>query len=90
MTTYTIAVTTEYQDAMLLASCPDDSDIDEAVAKEHAWERDEDEPAWKAISGLIFTDDEPDDEDKIVWGPGVDRGWLIDEIGRTYRYAIRP
>jgi hypothetical protein len=90
MTTYTIALTTQYRDTMLLASCPDGDDIAAAVAREHAWERDEAEPAWRAVSGLTFTDDAPEDEDKIVWGPSPERGWLIDENGRTYAYAVAP
>jgi hypothetical protein len=90
MTTYTLAITTDYDLPMLLASCPDSDDIDAAVQKEHAWGHDpEDEPAWRSIDGVTLTDDEPEDESRIVWGPSPERGWLIDENGRTWRYAVR-
>ncbi len=89
VTTYTVAITTEFEDDMLLASCPDNADIAAAVAAEHAWERGEDAPAWRAISGLTFTDDVPEDEARIVWGPSPERGWLMDEDGKTYTYAVR-
>jgi hypothetical protein len=41
------------------------------------------------IPGCILTDDEPEDEDRIVWR-GHETGWLIDENSNTYEYAIRP
>lgn len=39
-------------------------------------------------TGLILTDEEPEDEGRIVWR-GHDLGWLTDEDGTAYEYAIR-
>ena len=91
MTTYTLAITTNYDLPMLLASCPDSGDIDAAVQAEHCWGEDPaDEPSWTAVEGVTLTDDAPEDEARIVWGPSPERGWLIDESGRTWRYAVKP
>jgi hypothetical protein len=36
-----------------------------------------------------LTDDEPEDEDRIVWR-SHDLGWLIDGVGTPFKFAIRP
>lgn len=93
MTTYTIAMTKPASDSssLLLAIVPDGADIDGAAQKEIADNRlDANGPVeYVTVPGLTLTDDEPEDEDRIVW-KGHSCGWLIDEMGRTYEFAVRP
>jgi hypothetical protein len=87
MTTYTIAYT-----ELLLACAPDGDDTAiEAAIAEHieSCEAIDEEPGDVSIEcGLILTDEEPEDEDRIVWR-GHDLGSLTDENGKSYDYAIR-
>jgi hypothetical protein len=87
MTTYTLAIA----DIMLLATVPDDAGIAGAVAKEvedNGLDRHHGPIEYKAISGCTLTDDEPEDSDTIVWHSG-NGGWIIDETGRDWRFAVR-
>jgi hypothetical protein len=87
--TYTIVIDTA---ADLLVACVADGDQDGLVRELREY-RDqssaEHEANLRVINGLILTDDEPDDESRIKWR-GYDRGWLTDERGISYQYAIRP
>jgi hypothetical protein len=86
--TYTIVIDNA---ADLLAACVSDGDQD-AISRELRDYRDqcspEHAPDLEAIPGLTLTDEEPEDEDRIVWR-GHDRGWLTDTAGTTYQYAVR-
>lgn len=87
MTTYTIAY-----DEILYACVPDG---DDAALERELCEAEEqgrieiDRDAVSIESGLMLTDEPPDDECLIAW-QGHDAGWLSDESGTTYEYAIRP
>lgn len=91
MTTYTIAY------CELLYACVPDGD-DEALERElrDAGEQRSGDDGVEPIrldtvsieTGLILTDDKPDDASRIVWR-GQDLGWLTDEHGKSYDYAIR-
>ena len=100
MTTYTIAYTKPESDggiSRLIATVPERGDVyatvKAAVRQEQLDLIDESGKApaiaWDAVSGLVLTDDEPPDESRIIW-QGQDRGWLMDENGKTYQYAVRP
>lgn len=89
--TYTIALTDNRDSPrLLLATVPDGGDIAAAVSAEisNAVAYPE-RPGWIALDGLILTDLRPDDDTCIVW-QGHELGWLIDETGRTWEYAVRP
>jgi hypothetical protein len=89
MTTYTIAFTKPASDgsSLLLATVPDGGDIEAAAAAEIADARLE-HVEYVTKRGLTLTDAEPEDENRIVW-QGYDRGWLVDETGATFYYAVR-
>jgi hypothetical protein len=85
MTTYTLAI----GDGLLLATVPDGADIDAAVETECNLARIK-PPKYETIEGCTLTDelsDELVDEIELVWASGS-CGWLMDEIGNTWRYAI--
>jgi len=92
MTTYTIATTVPASDglSMLLATVPDSGDIatpaERLIAEQ--WRGEDGAIEYEITTGLTLTDEEPEDEDRIVWR-GHDLGWLIDETGRTWEYAVR-
>lgn len=92
MTTYTIAMTKPASDgsSLLIATAPDGADIDAAARKEidDNGLNAEGPVEYVTISGLILTNAEPADEDSIVW-KGHSCGWLIDETGQTYEFAVR-
>jgi len=86
MTTYTLAIGAD----MLLATVPDGDDIHAAV---QAWA---DETGfdmttpYDVIPGCALTDTDFDEEHyDYVWKSG-DSGWLMDETGADWRYAIKP
>jgi hypothetical protein len=87
MITYTIAY-----GALLYACAPDGNET--ALEAEIATQREQAAAAGVTLGpitferGLILTDEEPEDEDRIVWR-GHDLGWLTDEHGNSYEYAIR-
>jgi hypothetical protein len=87
-TAYTIVIDTA---ADLLAACVPDGD-NKARHRElleyHTQCAPEHIPALQVVEGLTLTDEEPEDEDRIVWR-GHDRGWLSDTAGTTYQYAVR-
>jgi hypothetical protein len=78
--------------AGLLAACVPDGN-GEAQTKEvedYLDQSSEDhDPLFETIAGLMLTDDEPEDESRIVWR-GHDCGWLTDTTGAAYKYAVRP
>lgn len=88
MTTYTIAY-----DEVLISCVPDgDETTLEAEIAEFQRQLERADLPCGSIDierGLILTDDEPDDTSRIVWR-GHDFGWLTDENGVSYDYAIRP
>ena len=83
MTTYTLA----FSDDLLIATVATGADIDTAIRaeEERAGETFEN---IRIINGVTLTDEEPDDLDRIIYS-GSDFGWLTDESGRTYEYAIK-
>lgn len=92
MTTYTIA----YRG--LLYACVRDGDETtlDAELRDADSQRNEDvsvEPINRDTvtikTGLILTNEEPEDEARIVWR-GHDIGWLTDINGTPYEYAVRP
>jgi hypothetical protein len=103
MTTYTLVIATSPSTTLLIGS-PVDGDqagVDQAIAGHREMEREDrmgydndDEHRDTAgadielIPGCTLTDDEPEDEDRIMW-QGHEYGWLIDENGNPYKYAIR-
>jgi hypothetical protein len=80
--TYTIAM---WNDA-LVACIPDGQDVNSAVAAEAKKANIPEMTATKVVSGLTLTDTEEDGDDVIY--SGVAMGWLSDEAGRTYKYAV--
>jgi hypothetical protein len=86
VTTYTIAYN------VLLFACVPDGDAD-ALERElrECEEMSILHPSREKltiVSGLTLTDEEPEDESRIVWR-GHDLGWLTDKHGTAYDYAIR-
>ncbi len=89
MTTYTIAYLKPNQsgDSMLLAVVPDCKD---AVGEARFYLRTAYlDPDQEIIteSGLILTDEEPDDLSRIRWS-GQGLGFITDEAGNVFQYAI--
>jgi hypothetical protein len=85
---YTIAIDTA---ADLLAACVPDGDtvaLDRELADYHQQSTLGYEPTIEIISGLVLTDEYPEDEDSVVW-QGHDRGWLSNVAGETFKYAVR-
>jgi hypothetical protein len=86
MTTYTIAY------GQVLYACAPDGDKEklelelQEAEKQARIELNRD--GLILVSGLILTNDRPDNERRIVW-QGHDLGWLTDENGNSYEYAIR-
>jgi hypothetical protein len=86
MTTYTIAY-----GPVLYACVPDGN---EAALERELLEAEEqarieiDRDGIVIDTGLILTDERPEDYRRIVW-QGHDLGWLTDENGTSYEYAIR-
>jgi hypothetical protein len=73
-------------DIYLMACVPHGANIDAAVRAECAKARiDYETPT--IVEGVYLTDD-PRDTDEIV-STGNRLGWLQDENGRTYRYAVK-
>ena len=85
MTTYTIA----YGHDLLLACVPDGVNLQAALAREakQAAVDPADFGEVTTIAGLHLTD-QPLDGDEVVHR-GHSTGWLSDEAGRTYDYAVR-
>src|SRR4051794_37747614 len=97
MTTYTIAID---ENAGLLVACGPDGnktnlqhEINEYLEERRRFldcepDSSQSQPAVSTVSGLTLSDDEPEDENRIVWR-GHDLGWLTDANGTPYKYAIR-
>lgn len=83
MTTYTLAL----GHSLLLATVPDGGDVSEQIAEEER-KAGGDSLEYECISGCTLTDDKPEDTDTIVWHSG-NEGWIIDETGRDWKYAVR-
>ena len=86
MTTYTIAFDTG--SGLLFATVPDGADIDAAVAEE-ADNAGIDIPDYAVESGLTLTDDPPDGATVVYDGRRGTLGYIIDETGRCWDYAVR-
>lgn len=87
MTTYTIAYLLGDNASVLLAIVPDGQDVEAAVAAESE-KINEDLSDYETESGLILTDDEPENASQIVWS-GHSYGWISDETGRIFQYIVR-
>ena len=83
MTTYTIAVT---EAGLLAATIVDGENIQKAIALEEE-EAQADFGPCDIIDGMTLTDD-PQDDDEIVYS-GTGLGFLTDENGTTWNYAVR-
>ena len=84
MTTYTLVFC---NDLLLVATVPDGGDIEAAVKAEEKngnVEFNEDDLTY--YKGVTLTDD-PEDDDEIIYS-GTSCGWLIDEAGTAYEYAV--
>ena len=79
MTTYTLAIGAD----MLLATVPDGGDIVSEIAKDM-----DTPPEYILHTGCILTDAEPADDSTIVWESG-NEGWIFDETGRDWRFAVK-
>lgn len=94
--TYTIITTAPASDgsALLLATIPDGKFTAVEAAAERAITevcdptRPGERPEWTYQPGLTLTNDEPDDESQIAWS-GHGQGWLMDETGRTFQFAVK-
>jgi len=99
---YTLILATSPGGATLLIGSPRDGDeqgIEDSIAshrmmeKEYLSERDEDDPLRYRPSeieltrGCVLTDEMPE-VGEIVWS-GSEGGWLMDEHGETYKYAVK-
>lgn len=83
---YTLAIGAD----MLLVTVPDGGDIAAAVKAEAVNGNFVDDiPEYKTYSGCELIDGEPPDLDRVVWQSG-NCGWIFDETGREWGYAIRP
>lgn len=90
MTTYAIA----YTDTAIWGTVPMAPNFMEALKDEvREWE-DRDNPLWgtdelRVGTGLRLTND-PGDDEEVVFTSGRGRcGWITDNNGETYEYAVR-
>lgn len=81
--TYTLAIGGD----MLLATVPDGADIAAAVTAEAA-KSGFTPPSYGVVVGCTLTNEEPDDGAAVVWASG-NAGWVIDEAGMDWKFAIR-
>jgi len=88
MTTYTLA----FAGPLLIACVPDGADIEAAVIAEGRRSGFEFDPfdleRLDIERGCILTND-PDAPDCVFFKSGPDAGWLVDEHGTTFAYALR-
>lgn len=83
MTTYTLVFCGD----LLITTVPDGGDIEAAIKAEEEKAREEyDEDDLTYYKGVILTDD-PEDDDEIIYS-GTSYGWLVDEAGTAYKYAV--
>lgn len=83
-----IFYTIVYSDALLLC-VPDGTDLQAALNKlGDQINEDLDLADYHVEDGLILTDEEPEDRDRIAWR-GHSMGCVGDINDRTYEYAIR-
>ena len=89
MTTYTLAIGAD----MLLATVPDGDDIHAAVKAECAGHIDitDIRDNLTIVRGCTLTDSNDYDPEyhDLIWSSG-DSGWIFDETGADWRYAIKP
>jgi hypothetical protein len=86
MTTYTLAIGAD----MLLATVPDGDDIHAAVQALIDENQIEAGTRYDVIPGCVLTDMEFDEEYyDYIWKSG-NSGWLMDETGADWRYAVKP
>ncbi len=101
---YTLVFARSPNGAEILLGSPIDGNqaaIDATIAEHREMERenrmgcDEFDPERYApgaeirlVSGCILTDEEPEDETRIVYA-GHELGWLFDADGQTYTYAVK-
>ena len=83
MTTYTIV----FWNDLLVATVPDGGDIDAAVSAEAERSGCPEMEATSIESGLTLTNDVIDG-DEVMYS-GVALGWLENERGENFRYAVR-
>lgn len=83
MKTYTIAMWND----LLIAVIPDGADLEAAIAAEREKAATPEMTATATHSGLTLTDD-PESDDDIVYS-GYKMGWLTDETGKSFYYAVR-
>ncbi len=81
--TYTLA----YRAGLLIAIVPDGGDVATAVAAEEKRLKRR-FMGYKTKSGLVLTDTIP--LGSVVFWRGHGMGWLKDETGRSFRYAVIP
>jgi len=86
MTTYTLAIGAD----MLLATVPDGDDIHAAVQALIDDNQIEADTKYDVIPGCVLTDMEFDEEHyDYIWRSGHG-GFLMDETGADWRYAVKP
>jgi hypothetical protein len=81
--TYTLA----YRDGLLIAVVPDGGDVAAAVAAEGKRLKRRIK-GYKTMSGLALVDTIP--HGATVFWRGHGMGWIKDETGRAWRYAVIP
>ena len=83
MKTYTLA----YRGPLLIAVVPDGSDVKAAVAVEEK-RLGQSLAGYETRDGLVLVDSVPTGATVFWRGHGL--GWLRDETGRAWRYAVIP
>lgn len=81
--TYSIA----FDGDLLIATVPTGGDLDAAIDLERKNSRTPELKATSVIECVRLTD-EPSAGEEIVYS-GTEMGWLMDETGKTYNYAVR-
>lgn len=81
MTTYTLAIGAD----VLLATARDGADVRAIVAADPNARY---VGNYDTIAGCTLTDAEPSATDEVVWHSG-DGGWIFDENGYSWRFAVR-
>jgi hypothetical protein len=85
MTTYTLA----FDRDLLIAVFPDGGDATAEANRQSGSAYNDPLTVTKTIEGVTLTDAVADEDDERIVYSGHKMGWLSDETGRVFKYAVK-